>query len=65
MFNRFDEEKNGCLNQRQFGQMMKHLGMVTNPDTEDDLLVEAEMAMLADVDGKIPYQDWRNWYSEQ
>ena len=45
--------------------MMKHLGMVTNPDTEDDLLVEAEMAMLADVDGKIPYQDWRNWYSEQ
>ena len=65
LFNRFDEEKNGCLNQRQFGQMMKHLGMVTNPDTEDDLLVEAEMAMLADVDGKIPYQDWRNWYSEQ
>mgnify|MGYP006154296173 CR=1 FL=1 len=65
LFNRFDAEKNGFLDKSQFGNMMVHLGMVTNPDTEDDVLVEAEMAMLADDHGKIPYQDWREWYASQ
>ena len=65
LFNRFDEEKSGYLDKKQFGQMMAHMGMVTSPDTDDDVLVEAEMAMIADEEGKVPYEEWTEWYEEQ
>ena len=41
------------------------MGMVTNPDTDDDVLVEAEMAMIANEEGKVLYKDWTAWYKEQ
>lgn len=65
LFNRFDIEKSGYLNKKQFGSMMTHMGMVTNPDTDDDVLVEAEMAMIANEEGKVLYKDWTAWYKEQ
>jgi protein kinase len=65
LFNRFDSEQTGYLDKKRFGKMMEHMGMVTNPDNEDDILVEAEMAMIADEEGKVKYNDWIEWYKDQ
>ena len=65
LFDRFDVEQTGYLDKTRFGKLMEHMGLVTSPDNEDDILVEAEMAMLADEEGNVKYKDWRQWFSEQ
>lgn len=61
LFQKFDTSKSGFLSREQFSKMMMHLGLSFS--TDDDLLVDAEMAMLADEKDRVSFEQWKGWYS--
>ena len=61
LFQKFDTNKTGFLTRQQFAEMMVHLGLSFSSD--DDLLVDAEMAMLGDERDRVSFQKWERWYS--
>jgi hypothetical protein len=60
LFQKFDTERTGFLTRKQFADMMVHLGLSFSSD--DDLLVDAEMAMLADERDRVSFEQWKGWY---
>ena len=61
LFQKFDTNKTGFLTRQQFAEMMVHLGLSFSSD--DDLLVDAEVAMLGDERDRVSFQKWERWYS--